>query len=261
MNMLKSENEFNRILLRQKSEFLMQLENLNYNRTKGGNLFLQNEEKLIRKPSGLEQIIRVKTGISTQTKQSLIPDFAGPNSELSKYKEEIFEVKKDLESTYKPLSEDEISKWRKEAGTGKIPNAMFGEIGYKTLFKETLNFENYRLSQPKSSEEKVRVIFQREPKKWVSLFESSNVAEAVRNIFQIIDFFAEKNRQSEGFYLVDHILLTDFIERGYYGFCFLDEFGNTLVQTSENESWCLTEPERMNRISAFFDRGILENSW
>lgn len=261
LNIIKSTDEFNRIVLRQKSAFLMQLENLSYTRTKGEFLLLQDGEEVVRKASGLEQVIRAKTGISTQKNQSLVPDFSGLNSELSKYKEEVFEVKKDLETTYKPLPENEISKWRNETGTGKIPNAMFGEIGYKTLFKETLKFENYRISQRKSSEEKVRVIFQREPNKWVSLFDCLNEEEAARNIFQIIDFFAEKNLQSEGFYLVDHILLSDFMASGYYGFCFLDEYGNPLVQTSENESWCLTESERMNRISAFFKQGLSEKSW
>jgi hypothetical protein len=138
---------------------------------------------------------------------------------------------------------------------------MFGEIGYKSLFKETLNFENYRLSKPDSSSENVHVIFRREPNKWVSLFQCSGEKEAVQNIFEIIDFFAEKNKQSEGFYLLDHILFSDFLQSGYYGFCFLDEYGNPLVQTSEIESWCLTETERNNRVASFFYHGISENSW
>jgi len=261
LNMIKSTEEFNRIVLRQKSEFLKQLESLSYNRTKGEFLFLKNDEEVVGNPSGLELIICAKTGISPKTNQSLMPDFAGLDSSLSKYKEEVFEVKKDLETTYRPLRTREISKWKTERGAGNIPNATFGEIGYKTLFKETLNFGNYRLSKPDSSAENVRVIFQREPNKWVSLFECSGEEEAVQNIFEIIDFFAGKNQQSEGFYLVDHILLNDFIQRSYHGFCFLDEYGNPLVRTTENESWCLTETERMNRVSAFFDRGISENSW
>lgn len=261
LNLIKTENEFNRILLRQKSAFLKSLENLNYIKTKGESLSLQNEKNVVRNPSGLEQIILAKTGISTQRDQSLVPDFAGLNSNLSKYKEEIFRIKKDLKKAYRPLREKEIEKWRNGKITGKTPNAMFGEIGYKTLFKETLNFENYRLSTHGSSEEKVRVIFQREPNKWVSLFECSNEEDAVQKIFGMVDYFAEKNTQSEGFYLIDHIRLNDFMQSGYYGFCFLDEYGSPLVRTFENESWCLTEAERMNRVSAFLKQGISEKFW
>lgn len=261
LNMIKSASEFNRIVLRQKSEFLMNLENLSYNRTKGEFLLLKNDEELERKPSGLEQIISAKTGIPPKTNKSLVPDFSGLDSSLSKYKEEFFEVKKDIETTYRPLRASEISKRKTETETGTIPDATFGRIGIKTLYKETLNFENYWLSNPESSAENVRVIFQREPNKWVRLFECSGEEEAVRSIFGIIDFFAEKNQQSEGFYLVDHIQLNDFIGSGYYGFCFLDEYGNPLVRTTENESWCLTEAERMNRVSVFFKQGIIENFW
>jgi hypothetical protein len=261
LNLIKSENEFNRILLRQKSEFLMQLENLNYYRTKGESLYLQNEEVVVRNPSGLEQIIRAKTGIQPKKNKSLFPDFSGLNSDLSKYKEEIFQLKNELDSSYRPLRAGEINRWKTETGNGNIPNAMFGEIGYKALFKETLNFENYRLSNPDSSTENVRVIFQREPNKWVSLFECSGEEEAVQNIFGIFNFFADKNIQSEGIYLVDHILLSDFIERSYFGFCFMDEYGNPLVQTSEIESWCLTEAERNNRVATFFNQGMSEDSW
>jgi hypothetical protein len=41
LNLIKTENEFNRILLRQKSEFLKQLENLSYIRTKGESFFFK----------------------------------------------------------------------------------------------------------------------------------------------------------------------------------------------------------------------------
>jgi hypothetical protein len=261
LNLVKTEDEFNRILLREKSAFLLQLENLSYYRTKGESLFLQNEEELLRNPSGLEQIVLAKTGISPKRKKSLIPDFSGLNSDLSKYKEEIFQYKNELDSSYRPLLASEINKWKTETGNGNIPNALFGEIGYKTLFKETLNFENYRLSKSDSSQENVRVIFQKEPNKWVSLFECSGEEEAIENIIGIVDFFAHKNIQSEGFYLVDNILLSDFIERSYYGFCFLDEYGKPLVRTSEIESWCLTEAERISRVTAFFNQGMSENSW
>jgi len=261
LNLIKSENEFNRILLRQKSEFLIHLEDLSYFRTKGESLSFKNDEVVVRNPSGLEQIILAKTGIPPKRNKSLIPDFSGLNSDLSKYKEEIFQVKNELDTLYRPLRADEINNWKTETGNGNIPNAMFGEIGYKSLFKETLNFENYRLSKPDSSTENVRVIFQREPNKWVSLFECSGEEEAIQNIFGIVDVFADKNIQSEGIYLVDHILLSDFIERSYYGFCFMDEYGNPLVQTSEIESWCLTEAERNNRVTTFFNQGMSEDSW
>lgn len=261
LNIIKTVNEFNHILLREKSDFLMHLEKLSYNRSKGESFDLIDNEKIIREPSGLEQILLVKTGIPQRENRILSPDFPELNSYLYKQKEETFKSEEELFTHYRPLRENEINKSYNEIGKSKIPNALFGEIGIKKLFKETLNYGNYRLSIPLSTSDNVHVIFQKEPNKWVRLFEPSSEKEAVRNILRITDFFIEKNFQSEGLYLIDHILLSDFIEGSKYGFCFLDEYGNPHFRTIEDDSWCASEEERNIRVAEFFEYGISEDSY
>jgi len=261
LNIIKTVNEFNRILLSQKSQFLLQLEQLSYNRTKGESLQLRNNEEFDRIPSGLEQIILAKTGIQPRTDRSLIHDFSGLNSHLSKYKEEPLKSNDEFNLKYRPLRANEIYDSLRIDTHSTLPEAMFGEIGLKALFKETLNHENYWLSIPDSSSDKVHVIFQKAPNKWVSLFETSGEEEAVQHIFSIIDFFVEKGAQSEGLYLVDHILLSDFIKKSKYGFCFLDEYGNPLFRTIEEDSWCTSEAKRNKRIAEFYEYGVSANSY
>ena len=261
INMIKSKNEFNRILLQKKSEFLTRLEDLGYNRLKGESFHQNENQEFSRIPSGLEQIILVKTGIPARSDKSLVPDFSGLNSHLKKLREEPVKDKKEFNKKYRPLLAREINNISQLKRSSKIPNAMFGEIGLKALFKETLNYENYRLSIREASSDNVDVIFQKQPNKWVNIFECSDEEEAVQSISQIIDFFVDKNIQSEGIYLVDNILLNDFIGNSKFGFCFTNEYGNHLFHTDEEESWSSSEEDRNKRISEFYESGILAESY
>ncbi|MFA5330596.1 MAG: hypothetical protein WC384_22580 [Prolixibacteraceae bacterium] len=255
LNLVKTEDEFNRILLNQKSEFLQQLEKLSYSRMKGEAFRIGQTHKNSREPSGLEQIILMKTGIPQRTNQSLIPDLHALKTHTFNYREEDYKSGKELNEKYRPLRTGEIIKFA-QVRIAEIPNVFFGKIGLKTLFRETLNFKNYRLSISQNPEkDKVKVIFQKEPNVWVGLFESTGEGEAVRNISELIDFFIEKNLKSEGIYIVDHILLSDFLEGSTFGFCFLDEIGNTLFQTFEDKSWCATEVDRANCLAKFYELG------
>lgn len=259
LNMIKSTDEFNRIILQQKSEFLMHLETLSYNRAKGES-FQTGASETVRIPSGLEQIISLKTGIPVRGADSLIPDFTASQAHFVKYREEPVKDIEQLNQTYRPVRADELNQ-NGETEPDKLPDAVFGKIGLKALFRETVNYKNYWLSIPKSTNDPVHVIFQKEPNTWVSLFQSDSEITAAQNISRIIDYFTEKNRQSESFFVIDHILLNDFLEGSTFGFCFLDEYGDPLFQTVDDESWCASEEDRTARLQEFYSLAGLAGSW
>ena len=258
LNLIESEREFNEILLTQKSKFLLQLEDLSYNRMKGESFRKTGENQIVRNPSGLEKFIILKTGIPERENTSLIPDFIWGKTHLSK---EVKYFKNIEETNYKPFHIDDTGHADHQTEDTKLPFASFGKIGIKALFKETLNLDNYRIKKSESTFEKVSVIFQKEPNKWSQVFECSDRKVAEKNINSIIDFFIQQNRKTEGIYIIDHILLNDFLADSKYGFSFFDEYGVPLFQTSEEDSWCNSQEERNNRLTEFYKFGMTADSY
>jgi len=304
LNMIPNEDEYNRILLLKKSQFLMNIEKLSYYRARG-ECFLPDEPyaenpKYIWTPSGLEDMILAKTGISAGGSKSIIPDFTESNLQIQKLKK-VHPLKEteELTTKYRYLSQDEI-KNSDQTGTTNIPKAVFEVIGIKELFKETLDYKNYRISRLPSQTGSVQVIFQKERNVWINLFKCSTEQKAIQIICQIMDYFIKENQKSEGIFIVDHILLSDILIDSKYGFKFIDygdddEFGDRedidnegdevdddeddvdddqdknnfdknnsypfQIQTIDDESWCDSEEERNNRINQFYVFGKENNSY
>ncbi len=261
INLIKTEDEFNQILLQKKSEFLQQLEQLNYVRIKGESLVYENNKELTRIPSGLEQIIMAKTGILSRGSKSLVPDFSRFNPHEidkkpgDKSKEGTFDDK-----DFRTLSDDEISSYKIDSKEN-IPKIMFEEIDFKTLFKDTLDYKNYKISRSKGANGKIEVIFHKEGAPKVNLLACESAEEAVQNVHQIVAYFIKQNEVSEGLYIVDHILLRSFLKDSSYGFSFKDEEGKDLFQTIHEESWCNTEQERKDRVKEFYEAGLDRSSY
>lgn len=265
LNMIKSENEYNQILLEKKSEFLMQLKKLSYNRTRGESYLPvgsnENDENKSRKPSGLEQMILAKTGIPERGSRSLHQRLADPQVQQMQVHANPLHNQKEFFENFRPLKPSETGKSYETDHELEIPHAKFGSISIKSLFRETLNFNNYRISKYNKSSDKVQVIFQKEKNKWVCLFDCASESEAVNNIHLLIDYFIKKNRLSEGIYIVDHILLSDFLTGSTYGFCFYDEYGSPLFHTSENDLWFSTPEARKSCLEKFFKYGLKEECY
>jgi hypothetical protein len=265
LNMIKTEDEFNQILLQKKSEFLLRIKKLSYNRTEGEAILRSSNKEIdresLRKPSGLEQMVLAKTGIPLRGSKSLVPDFAEYKIHLHKFKEDPLKNDEELNLNFRSLRTIEINNWGQPDPLSTMPNAMFGKISLKALFKETLNYNNYRISVPKSVADSVHVIFQKEKNTWVSLFKCLNETEAVEKIHQLIDYFISQNIQSEGIYFIDHILLNDFLMDSKYGFCFYDEFGSQLFHTSENDFWWNSTEERNKSLEKFYSFGLQKDSY
>lgn len=253
-NLIKTNDEFNQILLQKKSELLMQLEKINYQSNKGASYVSENN---IAEPSGLEQLLLIKTGIpKRENKTSLIPDFLGLRPRVHLHKEQPLKDK-DIIDTYRSLRIDEIEK----SYDGDLPSLKFWEIDFKTLFTETLKFENYRVSRTKGKHNKIDIIFKQEKDKWVSLLQCADEKEAIQNIHVIIAYFRKLNAASEGMYLVDHVLLRDFLEDSTYGFNFIDEDNKSLLRTIAKESWCSSEKDRNKNIKALYAVGLHKTNY
>ena len=262
---LINDKKFNSTLLAQKSELLIKLKDLSYNRAKGESLKILNPEtekqEVQREASGLEQLISVKTGIPVRSIKLQSPAFFRSEPQPHELKEEKQKNKKKFASHYRELQTKEIKNHSDSIEITDNQEISFGKIGIRTLFKETLNYKNYRLSVAESPEEKIHVIFQKEPNKWVSLFECDDETIAIKNIFGIINYFIKQNSLAEGFHLVDHILLLDMKEGSRYGYRFIDEYGTPLFRTIEDDSWSENEEERATKLKAFFKRGKVQNSY
>lgn len=256
LNLIRDEDEFNRELLLQKSKFLQNLPELNYNRVKGESLNQLaesvNNPVIERKASGIEQMIAAKTGIPERGNQSLFPKMIISKSQPHDVEEKKQRSRQKFAEKFRELSSEEIKNIVDRINKSDLPEATFGKIGLKALFKETLDYRNYRISHTPSFKDKTEVIFQKEPNVWVSLFECETEVIAVQNIFEIVNYFIEQNRRSEGFYLVDHILLLDLLHDSKFGFTFLDEYETPIFQTLEDESWCGSEVERNKNLIDFF---------
>lgn len=265
LNLIKSEDEFNQFLLQNKSKFLLQLRDLSYFRNKGES-FLPvsargDDQRLFRVPSGLEKMVLAKTGIRPRGKRYLTPHFDEPEKNQNQPKEDHLPNKEELYRKYRPLSLLEIKVPEQTSLSKELPKAVFRNISLQTLFKETLNYNNYRLSKNKSASGKVQVIFQKERNRWVNLLECLDENDAVQRIHQLVTHFTQQNIQSEGIYFVDHILLGDFLIDSKYGFSFFDEWGSRLFHTSEKELWFNSARERANILKKFYKFGKKKNHY
>lgn len=261
LNLIRNKDEFHQQLLQQKSKFLTRIENLSYYRLLGEWYFRDCNNKIQKWTSGLEQIIRIKCGISDGKKEPLYPSFVKIESTASDIKQELANNREEFKKKYRQLDFFERNELAPKGVTEKQPAVEFRGIGIKTLFKESIQFDNYRLSIPKSSDESIEVIFRKELGNWIKLFDCSSEEKTVAKIHEIIHYFVQQNSESEGLYIVDHILLNDFIEGSKYGYRFVNEYGETLFQTLEDESWSESEDERGLSLASFYKEGISIDSY
>ncbi len=282
LNLIPDEHEFQRVLIRHKSNYLQNLENLSYFRTRA-EFFLEEKTEdedlnFRRIPSGLEEIICCKTGIPVRNDLFLVPEFIDLNEAVSSNNESHFIQK--LEESTRDLGQEissDIKYLFEKTSFLNVPRMMFKDIDLKTLFKETLNHKNYRIFRNESSNNEVQILFQNGKNNWINLHTSQNEKEAIHKISQIMSFFIDQNRKSEGFYIVDHILLRDLLTGSKFGFKFLDfdeeideqadtshktirrEHTNTddfiLFQSIEEDSWSESEEERNEKINQFYRYG------
>lgn len=248
LNLIPTETATKRRLLERKSAFLVALEDVSYNQSKGE--FFGKEKEDFAHCSGLEQILLIKTGIP-QRSAPLIPNEFSRQNGGKKGNKKSGTAQLDLNefrAGYRFLAEAEKTPTKTDSAEGGFSGNIFGEIGIKTLMKNAVDYKKYMLSKPLTKNDDVEVIFQKGSNKWVRIFKDLKESEAVRKINQLIANFRELNLRAEGLYLVDHILLRDFLENSLLGFCLLNRKGENTFQSR----WVKTEAERLSLLNEFY---------
>jgi hypothetical protein len=122
---------------------------------------------------------------------------------------------------------------------------LTGHITFKgqteRLFQSAIEENNYKVL-PARSEGETWVLFKHPAdKKWSRVSKHADEYEAMEALKNTIRFFKEVSIESEGFYVLEHLLLKPSLEAQQYGFKFADAANNGLVQQSEWQSFAKRE--------------------
>jgi len=106
------------------------------------------------------------------------------------------------------------------------------------LFKSAMVLDNYRIvPYPSVNSETTVIVFKQMAKhedeqedKWTMVSKHQNDYEALTALKKNVSFFKELNMESEGFYMVEHLLLKPAFDAQQYGFTFSGESGNILIE-------------------------------
>ncbi|MES3019694.1 MAG: hypothetical protein V4721_18035 [Bacteroidota bacterium] len=103
-----------------------------------------------------------------------------------------------------------------------------------TVFKYALDIKNYRIG-PNPAKESGYVLLYKAPqeKKWVTISRFPSHGAAMKAVKSLIDYVRTINVQSEGFYVIEHILLRPYLNSNNYGFRFIAKNGQKLMQHSK----------------------------
>ena len=98
-----------------------------------------------------------------------------------------------------------------------------------------IDLDNYMLEH--TSEGKFTVAFQQEDKKWMHLGEFKTEKSAVEAVRALIEFITAFNTHSEGFYLLEHVLLRPKTRDKKFGIYLLDEHHNKVLYSNVRFSY------------------------
>ncbi len=124
---------------------------------------------------------------------------------------------------------------------------LFGRIALKKMFKRGLDIANYRVSRTENDAKKeVTVIFNANKRtRWIQLMSCANLDQARQRVSALIRFLKQENSLAEGLYVVDHILLRDFVEASTtgYGLSFLG-IDDAVVFELPQSAWASSKEQR-----------------
>ncbi|WP_316815116.1 hypothetical protein [Pedobacter nyackensis] len=122
------------------------------------------------------------------------------------------------------------------------PNLLSSNLTFKRqserLFKSAIEFKNYRIVPYPSEQSKTAAILFKHPQeikdqksdKWSIISKHKDEYEALIALKKTIHFFKELSMESEGFYIVEHLLLKPAFESEQYGFTFSGQCGKVLIE-------------------------------
>jgi len=251
LNFITSDTELQEMLINSKASLLSKIDDFNYYRNKGQNLSLSGSSSL----SGLEQILYSKTGMefSNDYLSNQVPVNAEP-SQVMEVTSNRFENSDQLYQSYRAFSAEE---WDKILIPSDSPSLTFNKISIKSLFANPLDYNCYLISKSKSTLGKWEVIFQKKHNYWVCVWTGYDREEALNRIAATLQHIRKLNKSSEGFHLVDHILLEKFLVNSDYGFHLEDSKG----QISFTSAYVKSEQERSDLIHDFYISALLSSNY
>lgn len=254
LNLFESEEQFLEQMLRQKYEILRQVHTFNYSKNRASLKDTRSGQLSFVLLDWLNLVLGFEN-----SRNSLIPQFFSFKSEEEiSYSSGIVRSKNlydDFIQKYRPLSKKErnfsaaaYEGTTQEASTG----FSLGKIGIRDLFARSLDLENYWVSKAKKGSDEVEVLFQKSDATWVSVWEGNTNGEAIAAIHKNISFFRQKNKESEGMYLIDHILLKCIFSDSEYGFEIRNEWGKPIARSG----WFSDQTGRSDGLQLFYDCAI-----
>ena len=288
-NMISTGTVLNEKLLEEKSRFLLNIGGLYAHEKELLKRLKRNDLKKLdsyslsgmkaevykeeRIPSGLEKIVLLKTGIrqreNTITDDDLRNRLEEENNEklivdsdsLTEFMDESNKKKarNKFENCFRSLSQEEEAilddRSFEDHEFTSVKGFGFGTIGLKSLFKEPLLYKNYLISDTPNNQGKFQVLFKKSPNKWMILFEAKEKQNLLGDIKSAINHIVAKNREYEGLFVVDHIMLRDIVSSGKYGFQFLTRSGQSHFRTLNDSQWTKTAEDRKEHLTDFFHAG------
>ena len=270
LNLLPSKEAFNKEYLEAKSNFLQNIQSLSYSRMVGEsfyppkNLTLYDKiftEKKEALTSGLAAILKAKTTVSHFNERiTLKEDIKEGGHTKRTISNEVAQNEEDYEEV---ILHREIQIEEPFTITNQGMTRMFGVLPLHYILKNGLLLHNYKVSKTTGiNSQKYKVIFNKGNDEWISLFSTAEKRNVRRRIRGIINYLVEENERHEGFYLIDHIVLRDFlyVDDVSYGFHFVDTQGETLLHSYQPEMRSPSPEGRLDRLQAFYKAGLkLEN--
>ena len=243
------------LLLKWKADVLKNLIDTEYNRIKGSN-YLDESISL----GGFEKKIMRLLYIKDEGKKSLLSNFNTDKISLKKntiYNSTAHEsIKVNFEGEELEILKDNyFQKPDRIEGEEQNELFLFKKEGISVL-KYGINIDNYRIITIPENQNEFLLLYKMPVKrvwKLVSKFESH--AEASKGLGSLINYLKELSINSEGFHVVEHLLLCPPLDTESFGFRFL--VGENKVGFS-NERW-FSFSERELQISNIITDAIGDN--
>lgn len=113
-----------------------------------------------------------------------------------------------------------------------IPNDAFLIQNQElSILKHALDIKNFRIAPDPGTVDSYIILFKSpQQDKWTIISRFLTHASAIKSLKNMIDYIKKVNIQSEGFYLVEHILLRPDLNSKVFGFKFVTKNGHNLME-------------------------------
>lgn len=263
-----SSREFDYFLIQNKTRFLKHLPSINKNRVRAFNYLLSPES--VGNLSGLEAKISILLGLDKVFQEESLQNTNGDMVYTISRKSSILDTfnQRNIKIIEENALDSRIELWNATTDINRIGlNADLiiqqfdfvdeedlsaledqPEIDEKALSKtavfqlnkinsgflrDGLNLENYLIGQTSAHDPDFYLIFQYpDIQKWLFIAQYHTYEEALRGCKAFVHFIRELNMQSEGFYLLEHLLLRPEVGDEKFGFYLLNEEGENFLRST-----------------------------